>query len=171
VHASCICTIWTHLPYVYLCTSTRESPTQAADSLQHVTCCAAQPGARRALKDATSLPSPHGKPFLFLPPSLFPLLRPLMLPHPGPAPGTPVAPAPHLAHSSWVVSPWKPQMSAPAMVSPHMLLLRRPCTLQPRSCQVAALSPVQCAAWRPDPGNVDLDTALIMSVSTTRLGQ
>ncbi len=65
-------------------------------------------------------------------------------------------PRPHLLHSSSLVSPKKPQMSAPTMGMPHMLVLSRPWIDQRRFSQVAALSPVQCAPQRPRLGKEDL---------------
>ena len=45
---------------------------------------------------------------------------------------------------------------APAMGMPNSPELSMPETDQRRSSHVAALSPVQCATYWPDPGNVDL---------------
>ena len=42
------------------------------------------------------------------------------------------------------------------MGMPNRPELRTPVTDQRRSSQVAALSPVQCATYWPEPGNVDL---------------
>lgn len=70
-------------------------------------------------------------------------------PHPHPSP-------PYLVHSSSLVVPKKPQMSAPTIGMPHMLVLSRPWMEKRRLAQLASLSPVQCAAQRPRLGKEDL---------------
>ena len=49
-----------------------------------------------------------------------------------------------------------PQMSAPTSGIPNMPALSVEVMDQRRSFQVAALSPVQCAAYAPEPGKDDL---------------